>query len=315
MLQLLRLASTRRIPQMRAVEYFSQVLSEHPFPWEVKPRSEQPFRGWSAKYQFGPLCLHYGGLSPCELRHGNSPFSMGNDPYCTLLFVRRGAADLRVQNISVRMPEGACALLSGGSEFNVRTESDMEGMVVHLNKEFVRDWAVPTSDGGVQVYSQDGGWGRALQAYLYAMSAKELAHLPLPPEAVASQLGGMLALASGGQMEGVASTHGRSLLRRMRDVMRERYRNEDLSPTAVAAELGISRRYLHGLFAAAGSSFGSELMEMRLQAAKGVLRNRLHAGKTVAEIAFHVGFKNSSHFTRVFRLRFGLPPRAFREGA
>lgn len=314
MLQLLRLASTRRIPQMRAVEYFSGILSEQPFPWEVKPRSEQPFRGWSAKYQFGPMFLHYGGLSPCDLRPRFSEFPAGDAPYCTLLFVRRGGADFFAENKSAKIQEGGGALLSEGFELNLRCEVDMEGMVVHLNKEFIRDWVASPPDNGFQFFSMDGGWGRALQAYLYAMSVKDLAHLPLSPEAVASQLGGMLALASGGQVEGVASTHGRSLLRRMRDVMRDLYRNEDLSPAVVAAEIGISRRYLHGLFATAGSSFGAELMEMRLQAAKGALLNRHHAGKTVAEIAFHVGFKNSSHFTRVFRQRFGLPPRAFREG-
>lgn len=55
---------------------------------------------------------------------------------------------------------------------------------------------------------------------------------------------------------------------------------------------------------------GKWLLEKRLNHAMHLLT---HRGKTVSDAAFESGFENISHFSRVFRKRFGMPPASARQ--
>ena len=54
---------------------------------------------------------------------------------------------------------------------------------------------------------------------------------------------------------------------------------------------------------------GKWLIEKRLDHAYQLLT---HTYKTVSETAFEAGFESASHFSRVFRQRFGFPPVSIR---
>jgi AraC family transcriptional regulator, positive regulator of tynA and feaB len=70
--------------------------------------------------------------------------------------------------------------------------------------------------------------------------------------------------------------------------------------------------YVHRLFATTGRSVGEHLNEKRIAACTCKLLDRNSAHKTIAEIAFAAGFRDISHFNRLFKRCNGLPPREFR---
>ena len=88
------------------------------------------------------------------------------------------------------------------------------------------------------------------------------------------------------------------------------YRVPDLKPGAVGERLGLSARSIQHILNQHGTTFGEELMAMRLEAAFGMLRS----GTTgpVADIAFKCGFSDLSTFHRAFRKRYGKTPNAAR---
>ncbi len=103
------------------------------------------------------------------------------------------------------------------------------------------------------------------------------------------------------------------MLERLRGTLRERYFEVDLSPAAVATEHGIGKRHLHFLFAKQGTTFGADLMAVRLERARQMLQDRRFDHVPVGEIATRCGFTDPSHFARRFRLRFRSAPAAFRK--
>jgi transcriptional regulator GlxA family with amidase domain len=131
--------------------------------------------------------------------------------------------------------------------------------------------------------------------------------LPLPDRSL--QIAVLLTLAAGPRTP-AASTYKRALLRRVLEIVRERCHEPELDPATVAAALGLSRRYVHVPFAAAGTTFTRELYESRLQRAQCLLGDKRSDGFGVAEIAWNSGFTVLSHFTKRFRERFGLPATA-----
>ena len=77
----------------------------------------------------------------------------------------------------------------------------------------------------------------------------------------------------------------------------------------IAESLAISKRSLQRLLAEQGLSYSQMLAEARRRLAIDWLEN---TEKTVGEIAFDLGYTDSSNFSRAFRREVGLTPQAFR---
>jgi AraC family transcriptional regulator, positive regulator of tynA and feaB len=93
----------------------------------------------------------------------------------------------------------------------------------------------------------------------------------------------------------------------------DRYSDDPgLGAATLAARFRCSERYVHRLFATTGRSVGEHLNEKRIAACTCKLLDRNSAHKTIAEIAFAAGFRDISHFNRLFKRCNGLPPREFR---
>ncbi len=86
----------------------------------------------------------------------------------------------------------------------------------------------------------------------------------------------------------------------------------EVTAARVAAEMGLSARTLDRRLAAEGTSFRDVLDGVRGELAEQLLRD---PRVTTGEIAFQLGFSESSAFHRSFKRRTGLTPREFRRQA
>lgn len=86
-----------------------------------------------------------------------------------------------------------------------------------------------------------------------------------------------------------------------------------LTPGRLAAALHMSRRALYSLFNALGVTPGSFILETRLECCRTALADPARRHQTITEIALDSGFCDSAHFSRLFKNRFGQPPREWRE--
>lgn len=76
---------------------------------------------------------------------------------------------------------------------------------------------------------------------------------------------------------------------------------------AVAAAAGVSRATLYRSFDNAGG-VNRYIQDRRLHHARGALRRRTDLKPTIADIAWDYGFTSQSHFSRLFRERYGYSP-------
>lgn len=103
-----------------------------------------------------------------------------------------------------------------------------------------------------------------------------------------------------------------ALLQRLYATIERSMGGEDISIADIAQAEGISERYVQKLFESTGESFSHYVRERRLQRAWHDLANPAEAAVPIAEIAYRCGFADAAHFSRLFRERFGLPPRELR---
>ena len=95
----------------------------------------------------------------------------------------------------------------------------------------------------------------------------------------------------------------------------ENLRQRSFSIHGVASRHGITVSYVRQLFAAEGITFSEFVLRQRLAAADAMLRNPLHADRSITAIAFEAGFGDVAYFNRNFRRRFGMKPADAREKA
>jgi AraC family transcriptional regulator, positive regulator of tynA and feaB len=106
------------------------------------------------------------------------------------------------------------------------------------------------------------------------------------------------------------SRHADRLFARIRNVVMDRFADPDFHPRDVAAELGISVRYLQKLFTVRGSTCSHFIQSLRLDHAARLLHRRAltNTGQPLSEICYTCGYRDHTHFARQFRRRFGHPP-------
>ncbi|MEZ5787420.1 MAG: helix-turn-helix domain-containing protein [Xanthobacteraceae bacterium] len=85
------------------------------------------------------------------------------------------------------------------------------------------------------------------------------------------------------------------------------------SPAQLGTIVGASRATLYRLFAAQGMSIAAAIWQARLRRAHRMLSLPIHRNVTLGELAYRCGFLDHSTFSRMFKQRYGVTPRSFRE--
>jgi AraC-like DNA-binding protein len=126
----------------------------------------------------------------------------------------------------------------------------------------------------------------------------------------------LMALALGATRDGTELALGRGVraarLKAIQVYICENLATQGLSVQSVAAQYGLSLRYIHMLFEGDGTTFSTFVREQRLLQARIMLISPRYAGRSISSIAFAVGFGDLSHFNRSFRGRFGASPTEVR---
>ncbi len=104
--------------------------------------------------------------------------------------------------------------------------------------------------------------------------------------------------------------------RRVNQYIEDNLKNAELDLEGIATACGMSRRSLHRLFERHGLSPLSWIRMRRLELARNDLMAASSKGQiaqrgTCTDIAYKYGFSTPAHFSRVFKHKFGLPPRQF----
>ena len=87
--------------------------------------------------------------------------------------------------------------------------------------------------------------------------------------------------------------------------------NEDFGVDDICKEIGISRVQLYRkVKAVLGYNINEYILDVRMQKAKYLLLNE---DFSISEISYKVGFSSQAYFSTVFKSKFGLTPKGFKE--
>ena len=102
-----------------------------------------------------------------------------------------------------------------------------------------------------------------------------------------------------------------TFIQKVRDMILENIDDENFGITELCRAIGISRSQLHNKIKAnTGLSTSIYIRFIRLERANHLLK---HSDLNISEVAYEVGFKDPSYFSRLFCERFGIAPSKVRQ--
>ena len=308
--------STDSVEPDRAFRFWIDVICSQLVELDVKTHRSDSFEAWMLQKPLGPVSLNFIYTREAqEVWRTQQAIHRSRESRFDLLYARTGSFTFDHYGRSFALEQDECVLIDSTEPYFFRSSERASGTSLQIPQSWLKSWVAAPHEGVARVITPHTPWGRALVATLAALSPQSIEDLPLSGDVVSEQVASLLTLAVGRGSAPQISSRRRSLYTQVARSLREHAHDENISPTSVAQQHGISKRYLHALFASARTTFSTELMSIRLERARMHLSNPQFRQLSVSEIAWRCGFSDSSHFTRRFQQRYGISPRALRRNA
>lgn len=303
--------SSHGLSERAALAAWNDVMSTSVAEMTIDTDHEDTFCAEWARYGLGPVDINIFRTAEQTITRSATMARRSSDEVYALSFMQQGTAAVRHAGVDVYVPEGSFVLVSHASPYSFQFPQGAVALTAHMPTSWLRRW-VPQPQTMLARTFPARHWGSALAAMLTAIDQCGLEDAALSRSCIADQLGAFLALMNGNDNTS-ETLHQSRMFQRALQVMRDRYDDVDLDPCTVAAELNISKRYVHKIFAGNNTTFGAELLELRLSRAAEILQDARYAAYRINDVAFACGFSDSSHFARRFRERFGSSPLQIRK--
>jgi len=302
------------IAQAEAVRQWQDWAARTIAPIDVCVFDESAFAARWSSHGVGQLRLLRLEAPAQRVAHCGNEGSGRAAPSIQLVYARHGALKTRMGGKRFTVEPGEFVMLDNTRFYQMEMETAHEALDLMMPLGWLdRYLPDPGALLGRPVSAREG-WGAPLGSLLETM-AEGIDETPLPRPMIAEQVGTLLTLATGFHEPAAESRHRGQLARQILRRIETDFADPDLSPEGLAAELGISKRYLQQLLAGSGTSFVQELTATRLDRASDVLTDPRCRALTVGEIAFRCGFLDPGYFARAFRKRFGRTPSEWRAGS
>jgi AraC-like DNA-binding protein len=256
------------------------------------------------------------GDSASSIRRTAAHLSLESDVYCQIIRVQRGVAELRQRGKTITLKENQFAVLATDAPFETRRPRGLLDVYsVRLPLRLLSSRLQNPEDYTLRPLSIRTGIESIAIDYMETLAEKMQGTPAAMWPALINQLADLMSLTMMGMKEDQPSSESAlrfATLDRLKAFIGERLMQPDLNPTAIAAANGLSRRYLHRLFQESGQSVGDFIRTQRLASARRALESPLHAGDSIADIAFTHGFRSAAHFSKVYSDEFREPPRQTR---
>jgi AraC-like DNA-binding protein len=310
--------STDELPARERFDIWRDTVTRKLLRLAIDPLSDQPYRAKAALRALPSLRVGFGRVGPAI--HHRTPAIAAAENDDIALFVNLGGPFLvRMAGGDLLMGAGdACLIecctvgsfvvIQTGRHLCVRIERRALGAFSrHVDRALGR--LIPAGTEAL----------RLLVTYARSLPSGELKLSPAASRVVLDHVGDLMALVvgAGGEAAALAASRGLAAgrLAAAKAHIREHVCLMELAAETVAADQGISPRYLRQLFEGEDQSFSAYLLDQRLTQAHAMLSSPRFAAEPISQIAFDVGFGDLSYFNRAFRRRYEQTPSDVRAEA
>lgn len=307
-----RLHSTDRLPAAARAGHWNAVIADAYFPLDLTFRDAARFEGQLELGQVGDVSLSRLRTEPVQYERHRHHISGTTEEQYLITIPRQSPVDFRQLGREVRCDPGGFILERGDEPYRFSYSSANDLCVLKVAKPVLATRLRNPDRFCALVFNGREGIGS-----LFTTMAQQIqlqgASDPVSRSVLGRHLVELLALAldrSSDVEQGAGSSVREAHRRRAEAVILKDLSNPDLSPETIADAVGISKRYLHELFAEVNSTVSQFVREQRLRSARDLMM--MPNPVQMSDIAYRFGFSDQAQFSRLFKSMFGQTPSSFR---
>lgn len=290
---------------------WGEFLSRQPGRLVTQSRGTAPFTGLIETASVGPLRLFH---IQASAHHLSQPAHLSaSRDVVRLLFQVRGESLLSQGGAQVTLRPGQWAAWNMRRPHAVDNPTPVEQVGLLIPGALLGVRGGDILRHGTSPQGEQAGIGRLLYAQVLEVH-RQIAVIEEPFRTeLADVLLHMLRLALSEVDSRQPKVTTRDTMRaRLIDFVCRNLRDPDLSIEKVAAKFDCSKRYVHKVFRGDGQTLSQFVWQERLERCRKALVEPDLAGRSITEIAFMWGFNSSTHFSKLFKARYGVSPSQFR---
>jgi AraC-like DNA-binding protein len=264
--------------------------------------------------RIGRLDLELIGADQAFARNWERVASVGDAAYVLVFPLTGCVAFSQDGRVGIACP-GEYVLLSELAFYELSSDKTALFLMLRIPAAELRGRLVSVEDHISRRFKPNEQMTRLLAGMIRSVAELFIESQPPNPQALATEVVGFVALTIGSEDRGAATDVRNAryhLRRRIADFIENHLGDQSLSPKKIAASSRISLSYLYSLFNDNETTVSQFVQTKRLQRAYEILVADPKGRRTVSEIAYEVGFKNVSHFSRCFSRHFKVAPRDVR---
>ena len=307
--------STDDFPKHRRIDAYREIYSRTIVKHDVEPLGDDPFRFKADLCSLPGLGLASSLFSPCHRWHTAEQVDSDDLLFGVALI---GGCVLNQHGREAVIGQGEAVLASAAHPVDVVIATTSRHFILRLPRAILETRIADLDGLNAQRLPANAGGLSLLIGYVNALRRSELTN-PAFCDLAVSHIYDIVSLLLGAkddarhlaQQRGVRAARLAAIQR----MISQQFGDPGLNATTVAAQLGVTPRYVHLLLETTGRSFAQHLLDQRLERAAAQLRDLRRRGERIIAIAHQSGFVDLSHFNRAFRRRFGDTPSGVRGAA
>lgn len=300
--------STDRLPAPDRARHWHAVIAEAYFPLHLTFRDAARFEGQLDMRSLGDLGLSRLRTEPVQYERQRHHISATTEEQYLITIPLRSPVEFSQLGREVRCDPGGFLLERGDEPYRFSYGAANDLCVLKVAKPLLAEKLRNPDRFCALVFDGREGLGG-----LFTTMAQQVEQITTDQAGavLGRHLIELLALsldrsADGGAASAVRAAH----LRRARQIVQRNLANPDLSPGMVADACGISKRYLHEVFADENCTVAQFIREQRLIAARDLLQ--MPNPGPMSDVAYRFGFSDQAQFSRLFKAMFGQTPSGYR---
>ena len=276
----------------------------------------QAFNGSIQHHQLSSLELSRVNASAQRVRHTKRQIAKATEDYFLVSIQTQGRGVVRQDGRDAVLAPGDFALYDSTRPYELYFEQQFEQVVLMLPGSALRSQLSGTDRMTATTVCGQRGAGHLMISMIETLQREVANFEPASAAAVAESV--VSILVAGLRTLPVLSSPDASelmLLHReqIKAFVRAHLRDPSLSIALIAHSLRLSVSTVHRAFTGQPMSLSQWLWGLRLDAIKSELVDIVNQHRSASDIVFSWGFNDAAHFSRAFKERFELSPRAFRQ--
>ncbi|MEM7133352.1 MAG: helix-turn-helix domain-containing protein [Chloroflexota bacterium] len=311
--------STRDVPKNERFAYWNHLVSQALGRLDTVSQKASSFSGEIYHQPFGKLNVVKVTSNQLSVIRTEKLIAQETSEYIKVNFHLCGRGQLTQNGISKELRPGDWIAYDNTRPYTLTFDGNYEQLLVLVPKQQLSTRVSSLNRALVHTFSSQLGMGKIVVDFVKS-TVPEIERIP--PSAkpqLANTFIDLLAL-NLSQVGQTADTKGSAQaiptqavsVAMIKSHINDHLAQSDLSPETIANALHISKRYLHYLFQHEETPITRYIWNARLEQCRSELANPRNCHRSITDIAFTWGFKSSPHFSRLFKARYGLSPRGFR---